>query len=96
MPPFPLTPPRVLKVRWRVNGAILDTVLTCLKEKIPVGDLPTADDLPLPPVPPGLKLGSKGRVTVPPVKDFEDPAKYDEVFKTASTYRRTAEKVRLI
>ncbi|CAN0442358.1 unnamed protein product, partial [Ectocarpus sp. 12 AP-2014] len=34
------------KVRWRINGHVLDTVMVCLRDKIAVGDLPVIKDLP--------------------------------------------------
>ncbi|CAN0414773.1 unnamed protein product [Pylaiella littoralis] len=82
------------KVRWRINGHILDTVLTCLRDKIAVGDLPVGEDLPLPPVPEGVIVDGRGMLRAPTKQDGEEEEDFKERRKRHYAYRRLVEKVK--
>lgn len=92
-PPCPLT--LLSQVRWRINGHILDTVLTCLRDKIAVGDLPVGEDLPLPPVPEGVIVDGRGMLRAPTKRDGEEEEDFKERRKRHYAYRRLVEKVRV-
>lgn len=82
------------QVRWRINCDVLDTVVTCLEEKIPVGDLPTADDLPVPPLPEGVTMNKKGNLVLPKREDYDTEDGFKAALQAMFTYRRTVNKVR--
>ncbi|CAM9263757.1 unnamed protein product [Scytosiphon promiscuus] len=82
------------KVRWRINGDILDTVLVCLRDKIAVGDLPVINDLPLPPVPESVIVDSSGRLKAPSKRDDEDEADFTERKSAHYAYKRLVDKVK--
>eukprot|EP00903_Cladosiphon_okamuranus_P015271 g14112.t1 len=82
------------KVRWRINGSILDTVLTCLKEKIAVGDLPVVKDIPLPPPPEGVVLDGTGRLKAPTRRDDEEEEDFKERRKEHYAYKRLVDKIK--
>ena len=84
-----------LQVPWRINTEVLDTVVTCLKEKIAVGDLPTSDDLSLPPPPEGVLTTPKGGFAIPKRECFESEESHKEAYKTMVEHRRTVSKVRI-
>ncbi|CAM9586380.1 unnamed protein product, partial [Hapterophycus canaliculatus] len=82
------------KVRWRINGDILDTVLVCLTDKIAVGDLPVIKDLPLPPVPESVIVDSSGRLKAPSKRDDEDEEEFQERKSAHYAYKRLVDKVK--
>ena len=67
---------------------MLDTVLTCLNDKIAVGDLPVGEDLPLPPVPEGVEVDERGKL-VPLPKKVGDESEEEEndLFCVQKIYR---------
>lgn len=83
----------MFQVRWRINEKILDTVLTCLREKIAVGDLPVLKDIPLPPVPEGVIVDGTGRLKAPSKRDDEEEEDFKERRKAHYTYKRLVDKV---
>lgn len=66
----------------------------CLRDKIPVGDLPVMDDLPLPPVPEDVVVDSSGRLKAPTKRDDEDEEEFKERRTAHYTYKRLLDKVR--
>lgn len=72
----------------------MDTVLTCLKEKIAVGDLPVGKDIPLPPLPEGVIMASTGKLKTPSKRDDEEEEDYKERQKAHYAYKRVVDKVR--
>eukprot|EP00752_Nemacystus_decipiens_P002243 g2126.t1 len=82
------------KVRWRINGDILDTVLTCLREKIEVGDLPVLKDIPLPPVPEGVVVDGAGKLTAPTRRDDEEEEVFKERRKAHYAYKRLVDRIK--
>lgn len=88
-----------MQVRWRINETVLDTVLTCLNDKIAVGDLPVTKDLPLPPVPEGIELDEKGKLVPLPEKEGggveseEEEAARKKRRQAYYGYKRMVEKV---
>lgn len=68
-------------------------VLICLRDKIAVGDLPIGEDLPLPSVPEGVVVDSRGIMKAPTKRDDEDEEGFQERKKTHYAHRRLVEKV---
>ncbi|CAM9937269.1 unnamed protein product, partial [Laminaria digitata] len=85
------------KVRWRINETVLDTVLTCLSDKIAVGDLPVGKDLPLPPVPEGVEVDSRGKLVPLPKRVGGESEEEEEAHKERRQayygHKRMVEKV---
>lgn len=69
--------------------------MTCLRDKIPVGDLPVDKDLPLPPIPEGVVVDGRGILKAPTRRDDEDEEDFKKRRKTHYGYRRLLEKVGL-
>ncbi|CBJ30655.1 mitochondrial DNA-directed RNA polymerase [Ectocarpus siliculosus] len=82
------------KVRWRINGHVLDTVMVCLRDKIAVGDLPVIKDLPLPPRPDGVTVDRLGRLRAPVQGEHEDEEVFKERRQKHYAYKRLLEKTK--
>lgn len=89
-------PPTVVQVAWRINKEVLDTVVTCLEDKIAVGDLPTADDLPVPDPPDGVLVTEKGGFSIPKKEHFESEEAHKKAIKTLLEHRRMVNKVGML
>lgn len=68
-------------------------MLTCLREKIVVGDLPVLKDIPLPPLPEGVMLDGTGKLIAPTRRDEEEEEDFKERRKAHYAYKRLVDKV---
>lgn len=69
-------------------------MLTCLEEKIAVGDLPVVKDIPLPPPPEGVVLDGTGKLKVPTRRDDEEEEDFKERRKAHNAYKWLVDRVR--